>query len=64
VREKRLNKAKSKVEIKMKDWKFVALWAFILVSGLLDLLLGMTMGIPIVEAVYSYNTAESFGNSG
>ena len=47
----------------MKDWKFAALWAFILVSGLLGLLLGMTMGIPIVEAVYTYNTAESFGNS-
>ena len=35
----------------MKDWKFVAVWAFILVSGLLGLLLGKTMGIPIVEVV-------------
>ncbi len=47
----------------MKGWKFAALWAFIVIRGLLDLLLGMTMGIPIVEAVYTYNTYESFSNS-
>ena len=34
----------------MKTWKFVALWA-LLVSGFVGLLLGITMGIPIVEAV-------------
>ena len=38
----------------MKTWKFVAIWAFILISGLLGLLLGRTMRIPIAEVVGGY----------
>ena len=44
----------------MKDWKFVALWAVILVSGFVGLLLGMTMGIPIVGVVGGYLVWVSF----